>query len=109
MTPVHLLQFEVRGFLFGLTAVLGYKMLTRNITLNGLLNDENSNRNISPERVQLLLATIAMGSRYIGQVSQSTGVTALPDISPNWLYMFGGSTGIYMAMNAFKTLRKTIS
>jgi hypothetical protein len=103
MDPIHILQFEVKAFLFSMTAILGFKMLTRRIGLNGLLLRKQDNGQVSPERIQLLLATIAMSAKYISEtVHGSSGV--MPDVSPGWLYLFGVSSGIYVSVKAMMTM-----
>lgn len=108
LSPIRVLQFEAVGFLFGLAAVVAYQILTRQINLQGLLLRKDGTGQTSPERIQLLLATIAAASRYATQVAQAPPGT-LPDIDPNWLYLMGGSSGIYAlhkAWNIFKAAQQ---
>jgi len=62
------LEFEVWGFLGLLGAVLTYRILTRQFSLQGLLLRKNGSRSTSPERVQLLAATLALSGRYLTEV-----------------------------------------
>jgi hypothetical protein len=105
MDPIRLLQLEVRGFLLLLTAILAYRLLTRRIALAGLLARKDDGGRISPERVQLLLATLGLSAKYLSEVLQG-GTAAMPDVSADWLIVFGGSSGIYAALKALTTLRK---
>lgn len=94
MTPARLLQLEMQAFLFLMMATIAWKLLTRRIPLTGLLMQKDSGGDVSPGRVQLLLATVAACGSYLSAVAQSTD-GKLPDVSANWLYIFGGSSSIY--------------
>src|ERR1700753_2844539 len=99
MNPVALLRWEGKGFLALLAITIVYRMLTGEINLNGLLQRKDGKGDVSPERVQLLIATLALSAKYVGEVAHSTS-GALPDISPQWLYAFGASSGIYASVKA---------
>ena len=105
MDPIHLLQFEVRGFLLLLVAILAYRMLTRRIGLNGLLNRKQDGGQSSPERIQLLLATMAVSAKYLNDVVHGSS-GAMPDVGRDWLYVFGGSSGIYASLKAITTMKR---
>ena len=105
MEPIHLLQVELNGFLIILSAILVFKLLTRQIQLGGLLNRKHDNGRVSPERIQLLLATLAISAKYLGSVMHASN-GAMPDVSPDWLYLFGGSSGIYASIKAFTTMTR---
>jgi hypothetical protein len=100
MTIARILHFELLGFLYALGGVVLYQMLTGRIKLTGLFSQKNNTGQTSPERVQLLLATIAASASYLGEVARTTSGN-LPDVSTNWLYVFGGSSGIYIAGKAW--------
>ena len=97
------LEIEVWGFLGLLGTVLAYRILTRQFSLRGLLLRKNGSRSTSPERVQLLLATLALSGRYLAEVFQNPGCDRLPDIHPNWLYMMSGSSAVYVLGKALTT------
>lgn len=99
MDPIHILRVEVRLFLLSLAALLAYRMLTRKVVVDGLLRDRTKGQAVSPERVQLLLATLALSAQYVAQVAHGSG-TALPDVSSVWLGIFGASGGIYAAVKS---------
>lgn len=101
MDLTRVLQLEVRGFLILLAVTLVWKMLTRQIPLDGLLADKNDSRQVSAERVQLLVSTLAVSGAYIVQTMHGTSGT-MPNISPQWLYLMGGSSSIYAGVKAFK-------
>lgn len=102
MNPLGLMRFEGEAFLGVLAATLAYRILTRRINLHHLLARKDGNGTISPERVQLLMATLALASRYIRDSAHSTG-GAMPDVSTRWLAVFGGSSGLYAGIKAFTT------
>jgi hypothetical protein len=102
MSITRVLHFELLGFLCALAAVVVYQMLTGRINLNGLLAQKNRTGQTSPERIQLLIATLAAAASYLTEVAKNTGGT-MPDVSNNWLYLMGGSSGIYALRKAWKT------
>jgi len=104
MDPITILRWEGQGFLALLAMILVYRMLTGQIILAGLLRRKNDEAAVSPERVQLLLATLALSAKYLGSVVHNTS-GAMPDVSPQWLYVFGASSGVYASVKAFTTLR----
>jgi hypothetical protein len=96
----HIMYVEVLVFLALLSALLAYRMLTRQIALKGLLGSSLAPEQVSPERVQLLLATLFVSARYLREAMHSTG-NALPDVSKTSLTIIGGSSGIYAAVKGF--------
>jgi len=102
MSIARVLHYEVLGFLFVLAAVVAYQLLTGRINTLGLLQQKDGSEQTSPERIQLLLATIAASASYAAEAAHSTGPN-LPDISNNWLYLMGGSSGIYVLRKAWVT------
>ena len=94
MTPNRILHLEGLVFLYALGATILIQILTRRIPVVGLLAEKNSAGQVSAGRVQLLLATIAASASYLTQVANTTN-GKMPDIDANWLYVFGGSGGIY--------------
>jgi len=100
------LEFEVWGFLGLLGAIVVYRLLTRQINLRGLLLRKNGSGSLSPERVQLLLATLAFGGKYLSDVFQSQDSGRLPDIDPQWLYALGGSSALYVLGKSYTTFSK---
>jgi hypothetical protein len=73
--------------------------------MSGLLLRKNGSGSPSPERVQLLLATLAVSGKYLSEVFASPGSSKLPDISPDWLYVLGGSSAVYVAGKALTTFK----
>ncbi len=107
MSLNRIFHFELLGFLFALGAVVLYKIATRGINTEGLITHKDGSMQVSPARIQLLLATIAASATYLSQVTSSTTGT-MPDVSPQMLYLMGGSSGIYVAGKAwtFYNLKK---
>ena len=106
MPIARILHFEVLGFLYALGAVVIYQMLTGRINVSGLLTKKDQSNQTSPERIQLLLATLAASASYLGEVAKNTSGT-MPDISNNWLYLMGGSGGIYALRKAWNTWNRS--
>jgi hypothetical protein len=104
MDPVHILRLTEQGFLYLLLTIIVLKLLTRRINLSGLFGRKSGTGQVSPERIQLLLATLALSVKYLNDVVHSSN-GAMPDISANWLYTFGGSSGIYASVKALTTLK----
>ena len=104
MDPISILHWEGLGFLYLLAAILAFKLLTRQIYLGGLFARKSDGTPVSPERIQLLVATLAVSGTYLGDALHSTSGT-MPDVSPQMLYVFAGSSGIYASVKAFTTLR----
>jgi hypothetical protein len=105
MDPITILRWEGLGFLVLLAMILVYRMLTGQIILAGLFRRKDDQGAVSPERVQLLLATLALSGKYLGSVLHNTN-GSLPDISPQWLYLFGASSGLYASVKAITTLTR---
>lgn len=108
MSIIRILHFEGIGFLYALLAIVAYQMMTGQINLRWLLSRksrDNPNQT-SPERIQLLLATIATSARYLGEVRQSTGAN-LPDLDKTWLYLMGGSGGLYVLRKAWTAWKES--
>lgn len=100
MPITRILHFELLVFLYALAAAIAYQVLTRRINVSGLLVSKDGSGGTSPERVQLLLTTLATAANYLGEVAKSPPGT-MPDINTNWLYLMGGSSGIYALRKAW--------
>lgn len=105
---IRVLHLEARGILYGLVAAVVYQLLTQRINLRELLRDKSGSKDISPARVQLLLATIAESVRLISRVANAKDAV-LPDMNTGWLYLMGGSSSVYVigkAWNFWKANKK---
>jgi hypothetical protein len=102
MSIAQVLHLEVLGFLSVLAAVVGFQLLTGRINLMGLLQQKDGTGQTSPERIQLLLATIAAAASYMSEAARTPSGN-LPDISNNWLYLMGGSSSVYVLRKMWVT------
>ncbi len=105
MSPLRILDYEMLGFVYALGAAVVFQLLTRRINLQGLFFRKDGSGSFSPERIQLLVVTLATCIRYMGQVSTTTKA-ALPDIDTGWLYLMGGSSGLYTIRKAWTFWRR---
>jgi hypothetical protein len=103
MDPISILRWEGLGFICALIALMAYRMLTRQINLCGLLSDGTEDGAVSPERVQLLVTTIAV-SCYVLRGALHATTNSLPEVSPAMLGVFGASASVYAGVKAFKKL-----
>ena len=104
MSVELILRWEGLGFVLPLAAMLAFRMLTGQISLRGLLRRKDDQSKVSPERIQLLLVTLALSGSYLGDALRSSG-NSLPDVSPQMLYAFGASSTLYASVKAWTTLR----
>jgi hypothetical protein len=95
MSFSQILHYELLSFLYLLAAVVVYQMLTGRINTTGLLEQKDGSEGTSPERIQLLLATIAAAAGYLSKVPNAPN-GQLPEISNDWLYVMGGSSALYI-------------
>lgn len=85
------------AFLGLLALVVGIGLLNGSIITSGLCSQKSGNTKgqVSAERVQLLLFTIAVAATYFASVATSTDRTTLPPVDGTWLAVGAGSNGIY--------------
>ena len=103
MEPIRILRFEGLSFIVLLGVLLAYRLLTREINLDGLLRHRRGGP-VSPERVQLLVATIAVSFRFLVAATHE-GSNSLPEVDAATLSVFGASSGLYAAVKALKAFR----
>jgi hypothetical protein len=101
MDPAHLMQLEFEGFFAALVLTLVYRMLTRRIWMKGLFANKLTGQQVSPERVQLFVATLAISGRYLGEVLHNTS-GVMPDMNASMVSVFGASGSVYAGVKAFK-------
>ncbi|MCU1321635.1 MAG: hypothetical protein JWM43_1284 [Acidobacteriaceae bacterium] len=99
MRILSILHFEVWSFLCVLGGMIVYRLLTRQIDMGGIFARKDGSEAASPERIQLLLSTLGLSVQYLGQVWH-TPDGKMPEISRDWLMVFGGSSGIYVGVKA---------
>ena len=90
----NVITWEVLGFLFALFGIVVAQLLTGQINARGLLMRKEGDRSFSPERVQLLLATLAVAFQYLSRTLKDP--TQLPQVPQSWLLLFGGSHALYI-------------
>ncbi len=89
------------AILFGIIATL---LLMGDINTRYLLHGSrhNGTHYFSPERVQLLIATLAVAAAYLEDASTTASHGTLPDVPRWWLSGLGGSQSIYLAGKALR-------
>lgn len=99
------LLWQTALFLAALLAILVSFFFSGAINTRGLLSGRNRQRELylSPERVQLLLFTLAVAVQYVSLVLRSHP-PALPDVPRAWLAVLGGSHGVYLGGKMWNTL-----
>jgi hypothetical protein len=97
------MQLEFEGFFAALVATLAYRMLTRRIWMKGLFANKLTGQQVSPERVQLFVATLAVSGRYLGQVLHNTS-GVMPDVNAGMVSVFGASGSVYAGVKVFKMM-----
>jgi len=99
-----ILRWEALGLLFALFGVLAIQVLTGQVSTSGLFMRKEGNRSFSPERVQLLLATLAASFQFLSQVAKDP--SQLPQIPASWLLLFGGSHSLYLGRRLYLSQSK---
>lgn len=99
----QLVIVEVWALIFALFAVVAVQLVTGQIDSTGLLRKKEGDGSISPERIQLLLATFAAASQYLAQVIKTP--THFPEVSQNLLLLLGGSHALYLGRRFYVTQR----
>ena len=101
MSITQALNFEGLAFLYALAFLIGYRLLTGQINAKGLLASKTGRPSVRPERVQLLLTTIALSAKYLGDVSQARDGN-FPSLDNTWYYVFGSSSGVYLSRKIYE-------
>jgi hypothetical protein len=105
------LQMAVRlisiAWLLGMAGTVAFGLLTGRINVQGLLSEKRGpdRGRSSPVRVQLFLATLATATTYLLQAMATTNLRQLPAVSPEWLAVMGGSSGVYLAGKVLTVFR----
>ncbi len=103
---VTLIRWEVQIFLLALAGVIVVKLLNGEINTSGLFHgrisgrDRNHDQYFSPERVQLMLVTLAAAFYYLNLVLNNPKPDSLPDIPQSWPTALGGSNAVYLGGKA---------
>lgn len=104
---IWLARWEVILFVGGLAAIVGYKLMTGQINTRYLLygTRPDGTRYFSPERVQLLVATLAVAGQYLLTASHASG--SLPKLPGGTLELLGLSNSVYLSGKAWNTFKKS--
>jgi hypothetical protein len=101
---VSIVKWEIVVFVLGLAAIVAVQLLTREINTHNLLCGRISGTRrkddrlyFSPERVQLLLFTLAAGLYYLSLVFTNPEAGKLPEVPETWPAILGGSNLVYLA------------
>ena len=105
-----LIVADVFVFLGVLFAIVALGLLTRAINIQNLLMAKHGPRRISPERVQLLIFTLAAALNYLNDVVHIVAqnhekLGKLPEVSNTWLVLLGGSHATYLGGKTFSVIR----
>lgn len=93
--PGTLLMWVLITWLTAMSALLVYRVVVGQITLNGLLTIDG--RTFSPERLQLLLITVAGAVTYAGQALSTGQLPAMESPGDAGLFAaLAGSHAIYL-------------
>src|ERR1700721_503766 len=101
MLAPRIIDFVSALFVYGLSAIIVWKLLRARINMRGLLKDKPQPSRISPERVQLLISTTAVCVGYLRN-SSALQHGNFPQVDSGWLFFFGGSSLIYSARKVFE-------
>ena len=101
----QVIRLEVWAFLGVLAAIVMYRLLTGAINVRGMLRSKNPRGKAvySPERVQLLVITIAAALYLIGAVISSG--KEFPTLPNEFAFALLGSHGIYLGGKAVRGRR----
>lgn len=89
----------IAAWLAGVAALIGYRLLSGDIRTDGLLGDGDGP---TPERVQMLIATLITVGGYLvtvldARAEAAQALTALPDPPTSLIVIFGGGQALYLA------------
>jgi hypothetical protein len=102
---LDLVSWEGLLFLLALFVIVLVRMTTGKIRVRGLLDGiaPDGTRFASSGRSQLLVATAWVAAHCVSQILQNPG--KFPDISRNYLLLFGGSQLFYLASKYYSLRR----
>ena len=92
----EIIAWEGLIFLSALFGVLAVRILLGSLRTRGLIAGTTAagSRFVSAGRVQLLIVSLAAAAQYLTQVWQNP--QQFPELSQNWLLLFGGSQVLYL-------------
>jgi hypothetical protein len=104
---IQLVSMEVWAFLLALACLVIIKMLNGDIVTSGLLcgrissRPSNDNQYFSPERLQLLVLTLAAAAYYLSLVMENPQQGSLPEVQATWPGLLGASNMVYLAGKSY--------
>jgi len=104
---VELTKWEIGIFVLALGASIGIKLLTGEINTKGLLFGRITGRPtgqdeyFSPERLQLLIATLGAAFYYLTLVLTNPNPGTFPEVPQTWPAILGGSNALYLGGKAY--------
>ena len=103
-----LIRWEIEIFVLVLAAIVAVRLLTGDINTHNLLcgritgSRRSEDRSyFSPERVQLLIFTLAAALHYLSLVFNNTQPGRFPEVPETWPAVVGGSNLIYLGGKAY--------
>jgi len=97
----NFVEVEIWLFLWALAVAVGWRLLSGQISLAGLISSRASDP-VSPFRVQQLLATLALAMILVGRVL--TDRSRFPDIPEEFVALLGGSNILYVLKGVHRNL-----
>ncbi|MBV9761852.1 MAG: hypothetical protein JO340_14925 [Acidobacteriaceae bacterium] len=99
--------WEILLFIAGLTALVAYQLLTRRINTQNLFCGvrRDGRKYFSPERVQLLIFTVAAAFQYLRSVMLVRHTGQFPPVPKGMLELVGSSNVLYLAGKSLMTLK----
>ncbi len=100
---VQMTRFVGIVFITGLLAIIAIQFLTGQIRTRYLLFGVRSDgsRYFSPERVQLLLFTLAAAFDCLSTALKSPTPGTFPQISETWVALLGGSQALFLGGKSY--------
>lgn len=90
-----------------LAATVAVQLVTGGINVRGLLLVKRpaGPRELSPARVQMLVATLATAAAYAGAALAAVGTGRLPEVDTTWLFGLGASHSLYLGTKLLHFVR----
>lgn len=109
MSPDQLVQWALEVWIAVLAAVFAYRLVTGGIRTDGLLS-VMPGRQVEPERIVLLIATVAGAAYYAMAGLEAAGSAdgnagSLPDVPDEVLFLFGGGQFFYLTGKLTRSIK----